>query len=87
MDRCLLLQGIYPFAVFHTLASDLLVSVIAMTLIFTSQASEELNYAPTWLSRQCCKATHVRLSVVQSTLCAQKNNLKSVVEIDHCYKK
>ena len=33
-----------------------LASVIVMTLIFTSQASEELNYAPTWPADDCCES-------------------------------
>ena len=47
-----------------------LVSVIMMTLLSTSQASEELNYAPTWPSNKSCKTIHVRLAMIQSMLCA-----------------
>ena len=47
-----------------------LASVIAMTLISTSQASEQLNYTPTWPADDCCKAIHVRLAMMQSVLCA-----------------
>ena len=49
----LLLQNIHPLAVFDILRYQVLsVLAIAIALISTSQASEELKYVPTWPSRQ-----------------------------------
>ena len=67
--RSLLQQSIHPLAVFHIHRHQvLLASVIAMTLISTSQASEELNYVPTWPSRQLLEAIHMQLAMMQIAL-------------------
>ena len=48
----LLMQSIRPLAVFNIYSHQgPFASVIAMTLISTSEDKEKLNYAPTWPSR------------------------------------
>ena len=59
--HCLLQQSIHQLAVFrHAKATGFVSIVIAMTLISNTEASEELNYTPTWPSRWSLQ-NHTRL--------------------------
>ena len=61
----------------------LLASIIMMTLISTSQASEELNYTPTWLSRWVlwnhkCVISHHAESMLHAYIASSKLAISSI---------